>query len=76
MLYHARQIPNDAPGAMDSRTPRLQKMEWDKDGMPVLGIPQKKENPWQNHPVPQPIETSYILYFQVQDMNVLILPYQ
>lgn len=36
----------------------------------------KKENPWQNHPVPQPIETSYILYFQVQDMNVLILPYQ
>lgn len=21
MLYHARQIPNDAPGAMDSRTP-------------------------------------------------------
>lgn len=41
MLYHARQIPNDAPGAMDSRTPRLQKIEWDKDGMPVLGIPDK-----------------------------------
>lgn len=39
MLYHAHQIPNDAPGAMDSRTPRLQKIGWDKDGMPVLGIP-------------------------------------
>ena len=41
MFYHARQIPNDAPGAMDSRTPRLQKIEWDKDGMPILGIPDK-----------------------------------
>ena len=41
MLYHARQIPNDAPGAMDSRTPRLQKIEWDKDGRAILGIPNK-----------------------------------
>ena len=41
MVYHARQIPNDAPGAMDSRSPRLQKIEWDKDGMPVLGVPDK-----------------------------------
>lgn len=39
MLYHARQVPNDAPGASDSRTPRLQKINWDKDGMPVLGSP-------------------------------------
>ena len=45
MFYHARQIPNDAPGAMDSRTPRLQKIEWDKDGMPILGIPQKEREP-------------------------------
>ena len=26
MLYHARKIPNDAPGATDSRSPRLQKI--------------------------------------------------
>jgi len=45
MLYHARQIPNDAPGASDSRSPRLQKIDWDKDGMPVLGTPQKEEEP-------------------------------
>ena len=36
---------NDAPGAMDSRTPRLQKIEWDKDRMPILGIPQKEGEP-------------------------------
>ena len=41
MLYHARKIPNDAPGASDSRSPRMQKIEWDKDGIPVLGIPDK-----------------------------------
>ena len=45
MLYHARQIPNDAPGASDSRSPRLQKIDWDQNGMPVLGTPQKKEEP-------------------------------
>ncbi len=44
MLYHARQIPNDAPGAMDSRTPPVyKKIEWDKDGMPVLGIQKEGE---------------------------------
>lgn len=42
MLYHARRIPNDAPGALDSRSPRLQKIDWDAEGMPVLGIPQKE----------------------------------
>ena len=45
ICYHARQIPNDAPGASDSRSPRLQKIDWDKDGMPVLGTPQKEEEP-------------------------------
>ena len=39
MLYHAREIPNDAPGASDSRSPRIKKIEWDKDGMPILGVP-------------------------------------
>lgn len=39
MLYHARKIPNDAPGASDSRTPRMQKIEWDEKGIPVLGQP-------------------------------------
>lgn len=43
ILYHARRIPNDAPGASDSRSPRLQKIEWDPDGIPVLGIPCKEE---------------------------------
>ncbi|KAB5211456.1 glycosyl hydrolase family 43, partial [Bacteroides thetaiotaomicron] len=33
------------PGASDSRSPRLQKIDWDKDGMPVLGTPQKEEEP-------------------------------
>lgn len=42
MLYHARRIPNDAPGALDSRSPRLQKITWDAEGMPCLGIPEKE----------------------------------
>jgi len=42
-LYHARKITNDAPGAIDSRSPRLQKLKWDKEGMPVLGTPLKSE---------------------------------
>lgn len=45
MLYHARHIPNDAPGALESRSPRLQKIEWDAEGMPVLGIPEKEGTP-------------------------------
>lgn len=43
VLYHARKIPNDAPGAQDSRSPRMQKITWDKDGIPLLGIPDKEE---------------------------------
>lgn len=38
-LYHARNIPCDAPGAIDSRSPRLQQMQWDEKGMPVLPPP-------------------------------------
>lgn len=43
MLYHARKTPNDAPGASDSRTPRMQKIDWDENGIPVLGTPGKEE---------------------------------
>jgi GH43 family beta-xylosidase len=38
-IYHARRIPNDSPGAVDSRSPRIQKSEWDAEGIPVLGVP-------------------------------------
>lgn len=41
-LYHARNVPNEPPGALDSRSPRMQKLTWDKDGMPILGIPLKE----------------------------------
>lgn len=53
MLYHARCITNDAPGARDSRTPRMQKIEWDAAGIPVLGIPVK-----EGEPLPLPAGTS------------------
>jgi len=39
MLYHARKIPNEPPGAVDSRSPRLQKIEWNKDGTPYFSVP-------------------------------------
>jgi len=39
MLYHARRIPNEPPGALDSRSPRLQKIEWSDDGTPYFGVP-------------------------------------
>lgn len=45
MLYHARRIPNDAPGARDSRNTRLQKIEWDAEGIPLLGTPVKEGEP-------------------------------
>ncbi len=38
-IYHARHIENDPPGATDSRSPRIQKLKWDNNGIPVLGIP-------------------------------------
>lgn len=43
ILYHARKNPNDASGAIDSRSPRLQKITWDKDGIPILGSPVAEE---------------------------------
>lgn len=39
MLYHARKIPNEPPGRDDTRSPRLQKIEWMQDGSPYLGEP-------------------------------------
>ena len=44
MLYHARKSLYDML-VLDSRTPRMQKIEWDKEGIPVLGIPQKEGLP-------------------------------
>lgn len=52
VLYHARKTPNDAPGATDSRTPRLQKLEWDKDGIPVLKAPIREDSA-----LPKPSDT-------------------
>lgn len=39
MLYHARSLSNDEPGTRDSRTPRLQQIFLDKQGVPQLGHP-------------------------------------
>lgn len=39
MLYDARRIENDPSGTTDSRSPRLQKIEWSEDGYPYLGVP-------------------------------------
>ncbi|WP_108820954.1 family 43 glycosylhydrolase [Dysgonomonas sp. Marseille-P4361] len=41
-LYQARSIEKEPYGSlpastMDTRSPRLQKMEWDEDGVPILG---------------------------------------
>lgn len=44
MLYHARKSLYDML-VLDSRTPRMQKIEWDKEGIPVLGVPQKEGVP-------------------------------
>ena len=38
ILYHARTVPNDGPGALDSRSPRLQKMYWDENNMPIMPV--------------------------------------
>jgi len=42
IVYHARHVINESPGALDSRSPRIQKIDWDEKGMPVLGIPVKE----------------------------------
>lgn len=46
-LYQARSTDKEPYGSLpsgprDSRTPRLQKMEWGEDGYPVLGTPQSE----------------------------------
>ena len=39
LLYHARSHPNDEPGSLDSRSPRLQPISLDPKGEPCLGRP-------------------------------------
>lgn len=40
-LYQGRDIPNDPPGiAVSSKSLRMQTLEWDEDGFPILGKPQ------------------------------------
>ncbi len=39
ILYHARQVTNGDAGSRDTRSPRLQKIGWDAQGMPDLGVP-------------------------------------
>lgn len=41
MLYHARIVPNGIVGSGELRSPRIQKIEWDNEGMPILGKPVK-----------------------------------
>ncbi len=35
-IYHARNIENEPSGALDSRSPRMQKLEWDTNGLPIF----------------------------------------
>ena len=39
VLYHARDTETDPPGKGDTRTPRAQKISWDKNDYPVFGVP-------------------------------------
>lgn len=39
VLYQARIVPNSITGDVERRNPRLQKIEWDANGMPDLGVP-------------------------------------
>lgn len=39
ILYHARDTEVDPPGKGDTRSPRAQKVEWNKEGYPVFGVP-------------------------------------
>ena len=41
ILYHARNALRDM-FVLDGRTTRIQKIEWDENGIPILGIPQKE----------------------------------
>ena len=39
ILYHGRDTETDPPGKGDTRTPRIQKFEWNKNDYPIFGIP-------------------------------------
>lgn len=39
ILYHARDNEMDPPGKGDTRSPRAQKINWDVNDYPVLGVP-------------------------------------
>lgn len=39
ILYQARSVPNSVTGESERRNPRLQKIKWDANGIPDLGIP-------------------------------------
>lgn len=39
ILYHARDTEVDPPGAGDTRSPRAQKINWDENDYPVMGVP-------------------------------------
>lgn len=39
LLYHARSVPNGVTGGPENSNPRLQKISWDANGMPDLGLP-------------------------------------
>lgn len=39
ILYHARDTEVDPPGMGDTRSPRAQKISWDKNDYPVFGVP-------------------------------------
>jgi len=43
ILYHARSTETDPAGAGDTRSPRMQRIEWGEDGYPILGEPIKTD---------------------------------
>lgn len=51
IIYHARNIPN-SDGGPEIRSPRMQKIEWDSAGLPVLGTPVR-----EGVPLPKPSGT-------------------
>lgn len=52
ILYQARSVPNAITGDPERRNPRLQKISWDANGMPLLDTPQPI-----NTPLPKPSGT-------------------
>ncbi len=43
ILYHARDYKTDPPGKGDTRSPRTQKIKWNRKDYPVFGVPHSKE---------------------------------